>query len=122
MQDDLLKLEKEFSAAIVRNDAEAVAQFLADDWIIIDPDGSIIDKARFLEVIKSGNLTHEIMESSDSKVRIYGNTAVITALTTSKGKYMGQGFTTQERATDFFVKEGGHWRCVFSQLTPFIKK
>ena len=90
MQEDLLKVEKEFSEAIVENDAEAVGQFLADDWIIIDPDGSIIDKARFLDVIKSGTLTHEMMESSDPRVRIYGNTAVITALTTSKGKYMGK--------------------------------
>lgn len=119
MQEDLLKVEKEFSEAIVENDPEAVGQFLADDWIIIDPDGSIIDKARFLDVIKSGTLTHEMMESSDPRVRIYGNTAVITALTTSKGKYMGQGFTSQERATDLFVKENGRWRCVFSQLTRF---
>jgi ketosteroid isomerase-like protein len=122
MQEDLLKVEKEFSEAIVENDAEAVGQFLADDWIIIDPDGSIIDKARFLDVIKSGTLTHEMMESSDPRVRIYGNTAVITALTTSKGKYIGQGFTSQERATDLFVKENGRWRCVFSQLTRFTKK
>ena len=57
MQEELLKLEKEFAQAIVKNDAEAIGQFLADDWIIIDPDGGIIDKARFLGVIKSGALT-----------------------------------------------------------------
>jgi ketosteroid isomerase-like protein len=44
MQEDILKLEKEFSQAIVKNDAEAVARFLADDWIIIDPDGGTIDR------------------------------------------------------------------------------
>jgi ketosteroid isomerase-like protein len=122
MQDELLKVEKEFSKAIVKNDADAIGQFLTDDWIIIDPDGGKIDKARFLDVIKSGTLTHEMMESSDATVRIYGDTAIVTGLTTTKGKYMGQGFTTQERATDFFVKQGGRWRCVFSQLTPFTKK
>jgi ketosteroid isomerase-like protein len=30
---------------------------------------------------------------------------------------MGQEFTTQERATDVFVKENGRWQCVVSQLT-----
>jgi hypothetical protein len=35
MQDEVLKVEKEFSQAIVKNDAEAVGRFLADDWIII---------------------------------------------------------------------------------------
>ena len=122
MQDEVLKLEKEFSQAIVKNDAEAVGRFLADDWIIIDPDGGIIDKATFLGVIKSGALTHEMMESDDTRVRIYGNTAIVTALTTTKGKFSGQVFTTQERATDVFVKQNGRWQCALSHLTKFTKK
>jgi ketosteroid isomerase-like protein len=122
MQEELLKLEKEFEQAIIKNDAEAIGRFLADDWIIIGPDGGIIDKSRFLGVIKSGALTHETMESDDIRVRIYGDTAVVTGLTTTKGKYSGQDFTTQERATDVFVKQNGRWQCVLSQLTRFTKK
>lgn len=122
MQDAVLKLEKEFSQAIVKNDVEAVGRFLADDWIIIDPDGGIIDRATFLGVLKSGALTHEMMESDDTRVRIYGNTAIVTALTTTKGKFSGQAFTTQERATDVFVKQNGRWECALSHLTRFTKK
>lgn len=121
-QREVLGIEKEFSQAILKNDAEAVGRFLADDWIIIDPDGGVIDKARFLDVIKSGALTHEMMESADSRVRVYRNTAIVTALTTTKGKYSGQAFTTKERATDVFVKQNNRWQCVFSQLTRFPKK
>jgi ketosteroid isomerase-like protein len=121
-QEEVLRLEKKFSEAIVKNDAEAVGRFLADDWIIIDPDGGIIDKATFLEVIKSGTLTHEMMESDDARVRIYGNTAMVTALTRTKGKFSGQVFTTQERATDVFVRQNGQWLCALSQLTKFTKK
>jgi ketosteroid isomerase-like protein len=121
-QGEVLRLEKEFSQAIVKNDAGAVGRFLADDWIIIDPDGDIIDKARFLDVIKSGTLTHEVMESDDTRVRIHRNTVIVTALTTTKGKYSGQAFTTKERATDVFVKENGRWQCAFSQLTRFTSK
>ena len=121
-EEEVLRLEKEFSHAIVQNDAGAVGQFLADDWIIIDPDGGIVDKARFLGVIESGALTHEMMESDDTRVRIYGNTAIVTALTTTKGKFSGQAFTTQERATDVFVKHNGRWLCAHSQLTRFTKK
>src|SRR6202042_600829 len=110
-QEEILKLEKEFSQAIVKNDAEAVARFLADDWIIIDPDGGTIDRAQFLAVIRSGYLTHEAIESDDIRVRIYGNTAFVTALTRTKGKFSGQGFNTQECATDVFVKQDGQWQC-----------
>jgi ketosteroid isomerase-like protein len=122
MQQEILRLEKEFSQAILKNDAEAVRRFLADDWIIVDPDGGIIDKERFLGVIKSGALTHEMMESDETRVRIYGNTAIVTALTTTKGKFSGQVFTTQERATDVFVKQDAQWHCALTHLTRFTKK
>jgi ketosteroid isomerase-like protein len=121
-QGEVLRLEKELSQAIVKNDAEAAGRFLADDWIIVDPDGGVIDKARFLDVIKSGTLTHEMMESDDTRVRIYQNTAIVTALTTTKGKYSGQAFNARERATDVFIKQGGRWQCAFSQLTRFTGK
>jgi ketosteroid isomerase-like protein len=98
MQEEVLKLEEEFGQAMISNDAEAIGRFLADDWIIVDPDGGIIDRSRFLGVIKSGALSHETMDSSDIRVRIYGTTATVTALTTSEGKFMGQEFTAQERA------------------------
>jgi ketosteroid isomerase-like protein len=122
VEEELLKLEKEFARAIVKNDAEAIRQFLADEWVIIDADGGIIDKARFLGVVESGALTHEMMESDDVEVRIYGDSAVVSGLTRTKGKFMGQDFSTQERATDVFVMQNGRWQCVFSQLTRFIKK
>jgi len=122
MQEELLKLEKEFAQAITNSDGEAVDGVLADDWIIVDPDGGIIDKVRFLEVIRSGALSHELMESADSRVRLYGSTAVVTGLTTTKGKFMGQDFTSCERATDVFVKQDDRWLCVLTQLTRFNKK
>ncbi|MCX6619495.1 MAG: hypothetical protein NTY38_00140, partial [Acidobacteria bacterium] len=58
-----------------------ITRQLALEWIIIDPDGGIIDKMHFLDVIKSGALTHEKMESENARVRIYGDTAIVRALT-----------------------------------------
>jgi ketosteroid isomerase-like protein len=121
-EEELLKLEKAFAEAIVKNDPEAIGRLVTDDWIIIDPDGGIVDRTRFFEVIKSGVLTHEIMESEDFRVRVYGDCAVVTGVTSTKGKFMGQEFSTQERATDVFVKRGGRWQCVLTHLTRFPKK
>src|ERR1700730_4804091 len=95
VQQELINLEKDFEKAVVSNDVDASGRFLADDWVIVDPNGEIIDKARFLGVIKSGTLTHELMESEDVIVRNYGKGAVVTALMKSKGKFAGQEFTTQ---------------------------
>src|SRR5215471_4715827 len=104
----LLKWEKDFAMAVVSNDADSIGKFLPDDWVIVDPNGEIIDRARFLGAIKSGMLTHELMESDDVHVRAYSDCAVLTALTRTKAKFGGQAFTTQERATDVFVKRTGH--------------
>ncbi|MGH8099730.1 MAG: nuclear transport factor 2 family protein, partial [Chthoniobacterales bacterium] len=61
-------------------------------------------------------------ELDDITVRAHGDNAVVTAITSTKGKFAGRDFASQERATDFFVKQNGRWQCVFSQLTTFNKK
>jgi len=121
-QDEILEVEREFGEAMIRNDADAVGRFLSDDWIIIDPDGGVIDKSRFLAVIKSGALKHEAMDSEDIRVRTYPNAATVTAVTHTWTKYLGKEFTTHERATDVFVKKNGQWQCVFTHLTTLTKK
>jgi ketosteroid isomerase-like protein len=121
-EEKLLKIEKEFAQAIVSNDLEGIGRIVADEWIIIDPNGDIVDRARFFEVIKSGALTHDMMESEDLRVRVYGDSAVVITVTRTKGKFMGQEFSTQERATDVFVKRDGRWQCVLTHLTRLPNK
>ena len=58
MEEELLRVQEEFVDAIAKNDLEEIERFVADDWIIINADGGIIDKERFLGVIKSAVLTH----------------------------------------------------------------
>lgn len=117
---EVVKVAKKLEQAIIKNDPDEIGSFLADDWIVIGPDGAIIDKARFLSVIKSGELSHEAMDSEDIRVRVYGTTAILTALTSSKARYMNKELSTRERATDVFVKRDGKWRCVITQLTTFM--
>jgi len=119
---ELVTLSKEFSEAMVTNDATKIGTYLADEWIIVGSDGGIIDRARFLGVIQSGTLVHNAMDSEDVRVRIYGTTAVVTALTSSKAQYMNREFSTRERTTDVFVKRDGRWQCVITQLTTFTKQ
>jgi len=121
-EEELLKLGKEFAEAIVKNDLEGIERLVADDWIIIGPDGEIVERARFFEVIESGDMTHDTMESEDFRIRVYGDSAVVTGITRTKGKFMGQEFSTQERATDVFINRDGRWQCVLTHLTRFPKK
>ena len=117
MEEELAQVEEEFADAIAKNDLELIRHFVTDDWIIINADGGIIDRQRFLDVIRSGTLTHQMLESDEMRVRVYGDTAIVSALSRSKGKFMGQEFSTRERSTDVFIKREGQWRCVLTQLT-----
>ena len=113
----LLTVEQEWNRAMVQNDAETIGRYIADDWAIIGPDGSVCDKATFLGLVQSGALTHDIMESDDFTVRIYSDTAVVTARGVSGGKYRGQAFRVVERVSDVFVRKDGQWRCVLTHLS-----
>jgi|SRR6266571_4244654 len=121
-QEEILEVEREFGDAMIRNDAADIGRFLSDDWIIIDPDGSVIDKSRFLAVGESGALKHDAMDSEDIRVRTYADSATVTAITHSKTKYLGKEFTTHERATDVFIKRNGRWQCVLTHVTALTKK
>lgn len=114
---DLIALEKQFAQAIIKADVDALDEVVSEDWIIIGPEGAVVGKAGFLAVVRSGALTHSSMESDEARVRVYGDTAIVTARVAAAGAYQGQAFTTRERSTDVFVRQHGHWRCVLTQLT-----
>jgi ketosteroid isomerase-like protein len=96
---DLIRVAEEWDRAMVENDAEAIGRYMAEDWIIIGSDGSVGDKPTFLQLIESGTLSHDQMTSEDVRVRVYGDTAVVTARGVSGGKYQGRAFREIERSS-----------------------
>ena len=67
--------------------------------------------------MRSGALTHDVMESHDVDARFYGTTAVVIARGVSGGAYQGQSFYLVERVSSVFVLHGGEWRCVLTHLS-----
>ena len=116
-EQELIAVCHDWDRAIVENDAEAIGRYMADDWIIIGPDGKVIDKATFLRLVSSGALTHDVMESEDFHVRVFGDTAVVIARNVSGGKYQGQPFRELERSSCVFVRQSGQWKCVLTHVS-----
>jgi ketosteroid isomerase-like protein len=117
IEDELITVANEWDRAMVQNDADAIARYMADDWIIVGADGSMSDKATFLELVKSGALTHNVMKSDEFRIRIYGDTAVLLARGVSAGRYHEHAFSEVEQSSNVFVKQQGHWRCVLTHLS-----
>jgi ketosteroid isomerase-like protein len=118
---EVLRLEEEFWAARLRNDTAKLGHILADEWEIILPTGEVWTKETVLMLLKTGTLAVKSGEKSDVKVRVYGDTAVVTVRTIAKGKYKGVDYSVDERWTDVFVKKNGRWQCVASQSTHIAK-
>ena len=121
VEEELIGVANDWDRAMVTNDADAIGQYMADDWIIIGPDGRIGDKASFLELVRLGRLTHDVMASEDFRIRVYGDAAVVTARGVSGGDYQGQAFREVERSSCVFVRQEGRWRCVLTHLSPLVQ-
>ncbi len=115
--DELVRLAHDWDRAMVENDAEAIGSYMADDWVIIGPDGNVGDKAAFLALVRSGDLAHDVMTSEDFRIRIYGDAAVVMARGVSGGRYRGNPFREVERASSVFVRKAGEWKCVLTHLS-----
>ncbi len=122
VRQELIDFANEWDRAMVENDAEAIGRFMADDWVIIGSNGNVGDKATFLALVKSGALSHDVMETEDMKIRVYGDTAVATARGVSGGKYHGQAFREVERTSCVFVKQRGKWQCVLTHLSRIAQE
>jgi ketosteroid isomerase-like protein len=122
VEEELVGLAHEWDRAMVENDAEAIGRYMADDWTIVGSDGSMSDKATFLGLVKSGTLSHDVMESEDLNVRVYGDTAVVTSRGVSGGKYQGQAFREVEQSSNVFVRQEGQWRCVLTHLSRIAQR
>ena len=117
IQDELIALATEWDRSMVRNDADAIGWYMANDWTIVGTDGSLGDKAAFLELVRSGVLTHTVMTTEDMRVRAYGDTAVTISRGVSGGTYQGRPFHDVERVSCVFVRQEGRWRCVLTHLS-----
>jgi len=103
--------------AMVGNDADQIARYLADEWVIVGSDGSLSDRDTFLALVRDGRLTHHTMTTDDAEVRIYGAVGVLIARGISAGSFDGRSFSEIERQSNVFVNRAGEWRCVLTHLS-----
>lgn len=120
---NLLKLEHEWDDAIVRRDAKTLDRILAEDYLLITPDGQVVTKTQLLESLQGPRVDGFELKSiteGETASRVYGNTAVVLGNFTIKGQVAGQEVETPFRHTDVFVRRDGRWRCVSRHSTRII--
>lgn len=114
VEQQLKKLEMQWDEAGVKKDAGVYDRVLADDFTLTGPNGHLVTKAQFTAELKSGEDTVSSSVLSDMKVRIYGDTAIVTYVENAKETFKGQDVSGTSRWTDTWVKREGSWQCVAS--------
>jgi ketosteroid isomerase-like protein len=109
----LVELNRGYIHAVQTSDVRWFEQALAPDFLCTNADGSLVDRAAFLEQTARPAAISEL-ESHDVRVRIIGDVAIVHARTT----YMGaDGRPGAGRYTDVWARRDGRWLAVSAHVT-----
>ncbi len=104
--------------ALTRNDADAMANYWADNYTFVNQNGVMTNKAQRLAGMKSAQPRPGAFKYEDANIRVMGNTAVVLARPTFPIKFSnGQVITVSNRTTMTFAKNNGRWQLVATQST-----
>ena len=106
----LIELERQLSEALVREDAAVLDRLWSNDLVFTFPNGKVSNKAQRLAGQKPAaqpSQSESETKNDEVKVYLYGNTAVVTVLSTWKGKANNQEYSSQFQATHVWVKQEG---------------
>jgi ketosteroid isomerase-like protein len=117
----LLAMEKTWTDAIEKKDLNAVGLILADEYMIIDDEGLVRDKATTLSRLKSTDNSISTAVVDELKVRVYGNVAVVTGRQTEKSTEKGKNTSGSYRYTDVWVNRGRGWQVVNTHESKVLK-
>ncbi len=118
----LLKLEQDWASAAAKHDTAFLERVEDDAFVYTDSTGNVAHKADDLALARAGEVKIESFKLADMRVQLYGDTAVVTGLTTVVGSDRGGSLNGTYRWTDVFVRRpGGNWQVVASQATAVGK-
>ena len=111
-------LERQINAAVVSGDLHVFERLLADDFTHTNQTGKFRTRREWLSNHKPGQSPYVAYDVDDMNIRVYGDTVVVTARTTPKGRdSKGNSITGQYRYLRVWAKRDGQWRAVAFQGT-----
>jgi len=122
---ELIKMEQDWAAAAESHNAEAVKRIVADDAVLVYPDGNTGTKAAEVQAIESGAITADEWQLLEPKATLINpDTAYLTGRSVLKnGKYKDPNakrpidISGEYRFLNVYAKRDGKWQVVASQAT-----
>ena len=120
---ELKAIEQQWLDAYIKGDAAFIKGVEAEDYTIVEPDGTVSTKADDVKSVTDKKFVLKTATMSDFKCRMLGdNHAVVTAAIKITGTDDGEDISGDYRAMDVFEKKDGKWLAVAAQLTKIQKE
>jgi ketosteroid isomerase-like protein len=116
-ENTVASLDARYQEAVKKNDAATMERILADDFVLVTGNGRNQTKTDLLKESSSGEITYEHQDDTDRTVRVWNDTAVVTALLWAKGTQKGKSFDYKLWFSDVYVRTPSGWRYVFGQAS-----
>jgi ketosteroid isomerase-like protein len=113
------KLDVAYQAAVKRNDADAMANILDENFVLVVGSGAVFSRDNLLQGARNKDVIYEKQdeEPGSQTVRLYGDTAVVTAKLWLKGTAAGKPFERKLWFSDTYVRRPDGWRYAFGQAS-----
>jgi ketosteroid isomerase-like protein len=118
----VIALDAQFQAATKANDAATIDRLLPADYILVTNSGKTFTKADLLEEARNAKRHYEHQEDTEQTVRVWGDTAVITAKLWAKGTESNKPFDYTLWFSDTYVRTPQGWRYTFAQASAPLPK
>jgi ketosteroid isomerase-like protein len=108
----ILESERQWAESVATGDTSAIERILADDFIGVDPKGSLYNKQQMIEETRNAPKYFVSNRLNDVKVRFYGNTAIAQGSETWEKRSGERGRFVW---TDTWVRRNGQWQIVAAE-------
>ncbi|HXI87229.1 MAG TPA: nuclear transport factor 2 family protein [Parvularculaceae bacterium] len=110
-------LDTKYQLAVKNNDAATMADILLDDFVLVVGRGDVYTKKDLLAAARNKSAIYERQdeEPGTQMVRVWGDTAVVTAKLWLKGMSGGAAFDKKLWFSDTYVRTPAGWRYAFGQ-------
>jgi uncharacterized protein (TIGR02246 family) len=114
---ELRRTQQEYDRAWLRQDPALFERLLSKDFMQVDPQGKVLTKSEVIANAKSGEVKFEVGQSDEVKVRIYGDTAIVSGKWTEESTNKGQTTEAVMQNIVVFARIDNQWKVVSDQVT-----
>jgi len=117
IEQTIMQMERDWNALTIKKDAAGLGRIIAEDFVGVESSGRMFNKTQVINVIESGSGAVQSEAAEDLKVRVYGDTAIVTGQFSIKSEKNEADDNLKLLFTNVWAKRDGQWLIVSRQAT-----